>query len=342
MSRRYDIVVGTGGIGSGMFLALEGNRTLGREESRPAVLLDQRDYCKLHIVCHYVRRLLGPDVPVVPIGKVGPDEPGRTVTEEMRATGLDLTLVTTSSRPTLFAVCFLYPDGDGGNLSTSRSASSDVGPEDVRRAAGLFASHPGRGVALALPEVPLPARTALLQLATDHGWLRVAGVVPDELEEVRDSGLLSQVDLVALNIEEAATLGGVSADEKPVRVVEAALAALRAMGSPAQVVVTAGNRGSWSWDGRRLAHAPAVDAGGPVVSTAGAGDAHLAGVVVGLVAGLDLASANSFASLVSALKVTSPHTINPSIESRSVVEAAARRGLPLPESLVALLDGALA
>ena len=61
MSRRYDVVVGTGGIGSGIFLALEGNRTLGREESRPADLLDQRDYCKLHIVSHYVRRLLGPD-----------------------------------------------------------------------------------------------------------------------------------------------------------------------------------------------------------------------------------------------------------------------------------------
>ena len=60
MKRRYDVVVGTGGIGSGIFLALEGNRTLGREESRPAELLDQRDYCKLHIVCHYVQRLLGP------------------------------------------------------------------------------------------------------------------------------------------------------------------------------------------------------------------------------------------------------------------------------------------
>lgn len=342
MSRRYDIVVGTGGIGSGIFLALEGNRTLGREESRPADLLDHRDYCKLHIVSHYVRRLLGPGVPVVPIGKVGTDAPGRAVVEEMRATGLDMSLVTTSHRPTLFAVCFLYPDGDGGNLSTSRSASADVGPDDVRRAAGLFASHSGRGVALALPEVPLAARAALLDLATEHGWLRVAGVVPDELEEVRASGLLGQVDLLALNIEEAATIGGVSATEPPPRVVQAALAALGQLGSPARVVVTAGGRGSWSWDGRALVHAPAADPGGEVVSTAGAGDAHLAGIVVGLVAGLDLAAANGFAALVSALKVSSPHTINPRIDSHAVVEETARRGLPLPESLVELLAGALA
>jgi len=47
-------LVGVGGIGSGMFLALEGDATLGRNESRPAHLLDVRDYCKLHIVAHHV------------------------------------------------------------------------------------------------------------------------------------------------------------------------------------------------------------------------------------------------------------------------------------------------
>jgi ribokinase len=331
---RYDVVVGTGGIGSGIFLALEGNRTLGREESRPAELLDQRDYCKLHIVCHYVRRLLGPEVDVLPIGKVGRDDAGRGVLAEMRATGLDTALVTTSARPTLFAVCFLYPDGDGGNVSTSRSASADVGPADIQRAAGHFAAHPGRGVALALPEVPIEARQALLRLATDHGWLRVAGVVTEELRAVCDSGLLAQVDLLALNIDEAATLGGTSPGQPPAKVVTAALQALAELGSPAQVVVTAGARGSWTWDGRELVHAPAADPGGAVVSTAGAGDAHLSGIVVALVAGLELAAANAFASIVSGLKVRSPHTINPDIDAKAVVETAARQGLALPPALL--------
>jgi ribokinase len=342
VSRRYDVVVGTGGIGSGIFLALEGNRTLGREESRPADLLDQRDYCKLHIVSHYVRRLLGPDVPVVPIGKVGQDDAGRAVLDEMRATGLDTSLVSVSARPTLFAVCFLYPDGDGGNLSTSRSASSDVGAADVDRAAGLFGAHPGRGVALALPEVPLAARLELLQLATDHEWLRVASVVPDELEAVRHSGLLAQVDLLALNVEEAASLGGTTTDRPAAEIVAAALRALTDAGSRAQVVVTAGARGSWAWDGHDLVHTPPADPGGTVVSTAGAGDAHLAGIVVGLVAGLDLPRANDFAAIVSALKVRSPHTINPDLDARAVVEAAARHGLELPSALLEVLTGASA
>ena len=190
-------------------------------------------------------------------------------------------------------------------------------------------------MALALPEVPLAARRALLELATAHGWLRVAGVVPDELEQVRDSGLLGLVDVLALNIEEAATLGGVSVERPASRGRRAPRCrALTDLRSPARVVVTAGARGSWTWDGHDVVHAPASDPEARVVSTAGAGDAHLSGVVVGLVAGLELAPANAFASIVSGLKVRSPHTINPDIDPRAVVDAAARRGLAAPDRAV--------
>jgi ribokinase len=333
---RYDVVVGTGGIGTGVVLALEGNRTLGREESRPAELLDRRDYCKLHIVSHYVKRLLGPRVAVLPVGKVGPDDAGRSLVTQMRAAGLDTTFVGTSSRPTLFSVCFLYPDGDGGNLSSSTSASAEVGPADVDAARALFEHHRGRGVALALPEVPLEPRLALLQLATEHDWLRVAALVTDEVEAVRESGALRQVDLLALNLDEAAALGRRSAHAAVRDVVEAALRELHETGCTADVVVTAGRRGSWSWDGKDLVHAAAVDCGG-AVSTAGAGDAHLAALVVGLVAGAPLASANAFAALVSGLTVRSPHTIDPDLDAAAVVDVARRQGRTLPKALGAAL-----
>ena len=55
----YNRLVGIGGIGTGIFFALEGDHTLGRNESRAGRLLDVRDYCKLHIVIHYVAKLLG-------------------------------------------------------------------------------------------------------------------------------------------------------------------------------------------------------------------------------------------------------------------------------------------
>jgi len=50
------------------------------------------------------------------------------------------------------------------------------------------------------------------------------------------------------------------------------------------VSITAGADGSWVWDGARLVHAPIYNA--QVRSTAGAGDAHLSGIVAGLAAGL--------------------------------------------------------
>jgi ribokinase len=323
--QHYDVVVATGGLGSGIFLALVGNTTLGREESRAAELLDQRDYCKLHIVCHYVARLLGPDFPVVPIGKVGDDDAGRVVRAELAEVGIDTDHVTGSALPTLFSVCFLYPDGDGGNLTTSRSASSDVSPADVQRARPVLERYRDRGVAIALPEVPLTARADLLRLGREYGFLRVAGVVTGEMAEAKDSGMLGDVDVLAVNVDEARALVGDSAPgSSPADDVGAAVSELTRLNPRLSVVVTAGSDGSWTWDGHTLEHAPALPV--DVVNTAGAGDAHLAAVVVGLVRGLDLAAANAYAAVVSGLAVTSRHTINPEIDAASVAEAAERHG----------------
>jgi sugar/nucleoside kinase (ribokinase family) len=255
----------------------------------------------------------------------------------MQAAGLDTTFVGLSSNPTLFSVCFLYPDGDGGNLSTIGSASGDVRPEDVSRALPVFQRYRGRGVALALPEVPVATRAALLQQATEHGFLRVATLLPGEVDEVRATGMLSQVDLLSVNIDEAAALARTPVDPgAPAEaVVASAVAMLSAEHPRASLVVTAGAQGSWSWDGREIAHAPASEAS--VVSTAGAGDAHLSALVVATIGGLDLAAANAFAALVSGMTVTCPHTINPEVDAEAVLAAAAAHGHPLPPSLVQLL-----
>lgn len=336
-TQTYDIVVATGGIGSGMFLALEGDHTLGREESRAVRVLDQRDFCKLHIVTHYVQTLLGPDFPVVPIGRVGTDEAGNVLRNEMAAAGLDLTYVQDSPRSTLLSICFLYPSGDGGNLTTDDSASAAVSPWDVAQSAGLFNRHRDRGVAVALPEVSLATRAALLRLATEHGFLRIATFVPGELQDARDTGLLAQTDLLALNLDEAATLAGrtMGADDPPA-LVHAVLERLASIGAHPWLVVTAGRRGSWAWDGQSLTHSPAFEV--EAVGTAGAGDAHLAGVVVALVRGLDLHAANRFGALVSSLKVTSRDSIDFGITGAVLLAAARQRGEVLPPQLREILS----
>ncbi len=334
-------MVGTGGIGSGSFFLLTGNSTLGREESRGGRFLDRRDYCKLHIICHYVKKLMGDGFPVSPVGSVGADEPGRRLVEEMRAAGLDLRFVdVVPGASTLFSFCFLYPDGTGGNMTTEDSASSRVGPQAIERAEAAIAGLGSEGIALAVPEVPLAARRALLGAAGRHGLFRAASFTRAEMPEVRASGFLDQVDLLAVNLEEAAAAAGLAenaAARAPADTAAAACEALSAGHPSVLVSVTAGSRGSWAWDGSSFSHDPAI----PVRAegTAGAGDAHMAGLLCGLAAGLPLAGAQQLATIVAAASVTSPHAIHPTLSRGLLAEvngARASATLPAVRAMLAL------
>jgi ribokinase len=335
---RYRAMLGVGGIGTGVFFALAGNQTLGREESRGGRFLDRRDYCKLHIIAHYVQTLLGPSFTTLPIGKVGDDAAGRRLVEEMKAAGMDLRYVALCpGEQTLASFCLVYPDGSGGNLTTDDSACDQVDAAWVSRAEPEFARFAGRGIALAAPEVPLAARRKVLELGTAYRCLRVASFVSAEMETAAESGLLGATDLPGINLDEAAALASVSAGGRaPVEVVEAAAERLRGLNPAMLVAITAGQMGSWSWDGTSLAHLPAWPV--EVVNTAGAGDAHLAGIIAGLAASLAMAQAHELGALVAALSVTSPHTIAPEVERGSLRTLADRLHAPLSEAVRDLLQ----
>ena len=71
---------------------------------------------------------------VAPVGTVGGDEAGRRLLDEMRAVGMDTRFVrSVEGLPTLFSVCFLYPDGDGGNVTTIGDISVTVNGGDTGR-----------------------------------------------------------------------------------------------------------------------------------------------------------------------------------------------------------------
>ncbi|MGQ9500714.1 MAG: carbohydrate kinase family protein [Anaerolineae bacterium] len=333
----YRALIGVGGIGAGSFFALKGNHTLGREESRSGHFLPRRDYCKLHIICHYVQTLLGPSFATVPIGKVGEDEIGVRLLHEMREAGLDTRYVQVApGLQTLFSFCFIYPDGSGGNLTTDDSACAHVDAAYVRTAEPEFAHFAGCGIALAAPEVPLAARQALLELGTRYRMLRVASFATGELAEAIELGMLHQVDLLALNRSEAAALTHRAAEEHtPAAIAHAAVERLTQLNPDAWLTVTAGAHGSWSWDGRQLVHQPAIPVS--AVSTAGAGDAFLAGVLVGLVARLPLHQAHELGALVAAHAVTSPHTINKETNRTTLSQLVAQLHVPLSEAVCHLL-----
>jgi ribokinase len=335
----YRRFVGVGGIGGGMFLALEGDDTLGRNESRPARLLDVRDHAKLHIVAHHVAVLLGArssGVPfgVVPVGRVGEDDVGRRLVAEMGRAGMDASWVeAVPGSPTLFSVCFQYPDGSGGNITTSNSAAARLTEADVDRIAHLLDT---RTIALAAPEVGLGARRRLLEVATDRGALRVASLTSAEIEDARATGLLALVDLLALNEDEAAILAGFPLDPQvPAPFLDAVASALDAEGPGMAAVVTAGARGAFgleagTWVERRP---PSAE----VRSTAGAGDALLGGVLAAIATGAPLtvpdapedvlSSALDLGVALAAFSVTSRHTIHPEANLDAVLAFAREGGL---------------
>ncbi len=327
---RWRALVGTGGVGSGSFFQLAGNHTLGREESRSGRFLDRRDYCKLHIVSHYLKVLLGDALRVIPLARLGDDPAGAALLAEMKAVGLDLRCVERlAGERTLYSFCFLYPDGCGGNLTTDDSASSRVTPAWIAGRGEPLLRRLGReAVALAVPEVPLAARAGLLELAGRHGCFRAASFTRGEMGEVREKGLLRQVDLLAVNLQEAAAAAGLPPEGEPAGepAPEAASAAIRLLAASyphLQISVTAGAAGSWSWDGRSIAADPALPV--RVETTSGAGDAHFAGILAGLAVGLPLAEAQQLGTLVAAASVTSPHTIHPGLDRALLRRMAALR-----------------
>ena len=315
-------LVGVGGIGTGLVFALEGDHDLGRNESRMARRLDVRDYCKLHIVSHYPAVLLGArpvGVPfhVLPVGRVGQDAEGERLRAEMTAAGMDTRFVQqVRSQPTLLSVCFQYPDGSGGNITSSDSAAASLEAAELDSVADFVDE---RTIALAVPEVPLPARRRLLELGRGRGAFRVASATSAELRTDEGRSLLALADLASLNQDEAAALVG-----RPFVPADPATFFAGAAGLPTTLVVTAGASGAFGWDGREVRRVEALRV--PVASTAGGGDALLGGLVAGWAAGLPLfASSNAALAeravesaldlgvCLAAFAVASPHTIPPNL-----------------------------
>ncbi|MGV8096361.1 MAG: carbohydrate kinase family protein [Mangrovibacterium sp.] len=323
----FDHVVGTGGIGYGIFFSLEGNHTLGRNESRLATLLPYKDFCKQHIILHYISVLLGSDINgsfrTFPIGKVGNDAIGKELVQRMKSVGMETMNISISDDSgTLFSVCFQYPDHTGGNITTLDSASSKVSPEDICRFFQGFDLEGSREIIVAAPEVPLETRIKLLEYGRKRKSLNTASLSSSEVDEFKQMNGFEMVDILSVNIDEAGSIAKMT--DGPVEsrtVVNTCINALIAFNPEISVLITDGANGSYCYDNKSLKYTPAFAV--PVHSTAGAGDAFLAGTLVGLCCGLPLSkdkddayfsqsplqSAVELGTLLASLSVTSADTI---------------------------------
>jgi sugar/nucleoside kinase (ribokinase family) len=334
-------LVGIGGLGTGIFFALEGNHTLGRNESRLGSLLDVRDYCKLHIVSHYVAKLLGAQqFAVTPLGKVGGDAAGEFVLSEMRSVGIDTRFVRIASgEPTLFSVCFQYPDGSGGNITTCNSSAAGFSERDVDQAWSSLESVGRKTIALLVPEVPLGSRRHFLSLARQAGAFCASSFSFGEISEAKHLGMFDELNLVALNEEEAAEfLSEPHIGRNPEGMIDRLSCLLTSSYPDLKVVMSVGKDGAYCADRSGWSYSPAPKVN--VASTAGAGDCLLGGILAAMAAGIPLrgtrgqteegprlANAVDFGVLLASYKVTSPHTIHPTASLDSLLQFTQQLGI---------------
>jgi sugar/nucleoside kinase (ribokinase family) len=333
---RFKHIIATGGIGSGIFFSMSNNHTLGRNESRMATLLPYKDFCKQHIIMHYVSILLGAkpngEFQSFPIGKVGNDHTGKILMEQIKSVGMDTKNVTmVDNCSTLFSVCFQYPDHTGGNITTENSASSNVSPGDISMFFQDFHLKGDREIILAVPEVPLPARIKLLEYGRQRGSLNIASVLSSEVIDFKNMHGFEIVDILSINIDEAQSIAQLI--DEPVTgtlIIEACVKALKEINPGISILITDGPKGSYCYAKNYLGFTPALKV--PVISTAGAGDAFLAGVISGLCCGLplckgfsdtnfpskELESAAELGTLLGSFSVTSPDTIHPGADTETL------------------------
>lgn len=323
-----------------MLFSFESNETIGRNESRMATLEQGRDFCKLHIILHYISALLGNALAVLPIGKVGDDAQGRELVGLMRSAGMDTRCVAVDGRPTMNAVCFIYPDGDGGNITASNSACEAVTPAYIDSA--LAGIPVAREIAVAAPEVPLGARIRLLERARERGSFSVVSYTCAEAEAIKP--YLALIDLLAVNLGEASRL--VSGEyTSPCAVIEACFAVLRRANPDAKLIVTAGASGCYACDSD-MVFLPALNV--KVGSTAGAGDAMLAGTLAGLCCGLPFApgtkpyapisSAVELGVLTASKAVQSVDTIDFELDGPALLKTAREQALAISPEVAGLFD----
>jgi sugar/nucleoside kinase (ribokinase family) len=345
-------VVGVGGIGTGAIFALQGNHSLGRNESRMGAVIDARDYCKLHIVEHYIAVLLRSAknfeaFKVFAVGNVGADTAGATLIREMTDVGIDTCYVRVESEcRTMFSTVFLYPDKSGGNITASNSAASKLSSDQIADCRHSLSKAGPRGIALCLPEVPLDKRTEFLSVATECGSYRVASFTSEEMKSVDKLGLLTNVDLLALNRDEAVEFaGGMLQEISEEQLLDACARAAMSRNPKMKILVSAGVAGVYAFqDGHWSKHQPVPT---EAISTAGAGDALLAGTIAGLAAGMSLAnndsslasdhksigSAIDLGLILAAFSVTSPHTIHPEATLERLLAFAETKGFLVPRNV---------
>jgi ribokinase len=245
------------------------------------------------------------------IGRVGKDLFADHLKASLAAAGVDVSGIwTAKSEPTGCALIAVEESGQN-SIVVASGANFEIAAADVE---AMRKSFHRASIALFQLETPLPVITAALRLAREEGVTTILDPAPAQLLPPE---LLSSVDILTPNENEALKLLGRPGSEVDLADAPALASALQALG-PRTIVIKMGPRGCFIKQGPTEHHV----AGFPVtpVDTTAAGDTFNAGLAIALAQGQPLTAAALFANAAAAISVTRPGA-QPSAPARAEVDA---------------------
>jgi ribokinase len=236
------------------------------------------------------------------VGAVGDDPGGIELGVVLRDCGIDTTLLHTVEGPTGTALITVQRDGNN-TIVVAAGANGTINELTVDAREAVAAAS----LLVAQLEVPLAVVAQAAQAARSAGTTVVLNAAP---ATHLDDALLSLVDVLVVNENEAMTLAG---GDDPI------VAAGTLTDRASTVVVTLGSAGAAVLQrGEQIEDLPAIKA--LVADTTGAGDTFTGVLAAGLAAGEPVAAAARRAVIAAGISVER-HGAVPSIPTRAQIDA---------------------
>jgi len=247
---------------------------------------------------------------VIFISKIGRDDFGRVALDTWQREGITTSVAQSDTDPT--GAAFIYVNDKTGEnaIIVVPGAASTITAADVERSADAIRNA---AVFVTQLEQPIPAAMRGLEIAHAAGVATIFNPAP--AEPVPDA-IYPFCDYVTPNESEASLLTGV----KVVSLDDARRAGDVFLGKGVRAaLITLGENGALLHSRSASLHVPAFNAG-PVVETAGAGDAFNGGFAAALARGDTPETAARFGCAVAGISVTRPGTA-PSMPTLAEVKA---------------------
>jgi len=244
------------------------------------------------------------------ISKIGRDDFGRVALDTWQREGITTSVAQSDTDPT--GAAFIYVNDKTGEnaIIVVPGAASTITAADVERSADAIRNA---AVFVTQLEQPIPAAMRGLEIAHAAGVTTIFNPAP--AEPVPDA-IYPFCDYVTPNESEASLLTGV----KVVSLDDARRAGDVVLGKGVRAaLITLGENGALLHSRSASLHVPAFNAG-PVVETAGAGDAFNGGFAAALARGDTPETAARFGCAVAGISVTRPGTA-PSMPTLAEVKA---------------------